>query len=49
MRKFKYENDGNQVHMEVAEMDMTQLAAEIGHIIRQLHSSLHQQEPAAAL
>lgn len=49
MKKFKYENDGSQIHMEASDMDMDELAAEIGRITQDLFTSLHQQEPIAAL
>ena len=49
MKKFKYENDGTQIHMEAADMDMEELAAEVGRITQHLFTSLHNQEPMAAL
>ena len=49
MSKFLYENDGNQVHIEAADMDMEDLAVEIGRIVQNLHTSLARQEPMAAL
>jgi len=49
MKKFKYENDGTQIHLEAADMDMEELAAEIGRITQHLFTSLHNQEPMAAL
>ena len=49
MKKFKYENDGTQIYLEAADMDMEELAAEIGRITQHLFTSLHNQEPMAAL
>lgn len=49
MKKFKYENDGSQIHLEAADMDMEDLAVEIGRIVQNLHTSLARQEPMAAM
>ena len=48
MQKFIYENDGSKVHIEAADMDMQDLAVEIGRIVQNLHTSLARQEPEAA-
>ena len=48
MKKFKYESDATQTHMEAADMDMEDLAVEIGKIVQYLHTSLARQEPMAA-
>lgn len=48
MKKFKYENDGGHVHIEAAQMDMQDLAVEIGIIVQNLHTCLMRQEPMAA-
>ena len=49
MKKFKYENDGaGRIHLEAADMDMVELAAEVGRIVQNLHTSLIRQEPMAA-
>lgn len=49
MKKFKYENDGTSIHLEAADMDMLDLAVEIGRIVQNLHASLERQEPMAAM
>lgn len=50
MKKFKYENDGTgQLHLEAADMDMAELAAEVGRIVQNLHTALARQEPMAAV
>lgn len=49
MTKFKYENDGSQIHLEAANMNMEDLAVEIGRIVQNLHTSLARQEPMAAV
>jgi hypothetical protein len=48
MKKFKYENDGSQIHLEAADMDMEDLAVEVGKLVQELHTSLARQEPLAA-
>lgn len=49
MKKFIYENDGSgQLHLEAADMDMAELAAEVGRIVQSLHTILARQEPMAA-
>ena len=48
MRKFIYKNENGQVCIEAADMDLTQLAAEIGTIVNELYYTLYQQEPEAA-
>lgn len=48
MKKFIYENDGSQIHLEAADMDMIELAAEVGRIVQNLHTALARQEPIAA-
>ena len=49
MKKFIYENDGSQIHLEAADMGMDDLAVEIGRIVQNLHTSLARQEPMAAV
>lgn len=48
MKKFLYENDGEETRLEAADMDMLQIAAEIGRITNHFYTSLHRQEPEAA-
>lgn len=49
MKKFIYENDGTgHLHLEAADMDMQDLAVEIGKNVQNLHTSLARQEPLAA-
>ena len=48
MKKFIFEDDGTQIHLEAADMDMQDLAVEIGKLVQELHSSLARQEPLAA-
>ena len=47
-RKFKYENNGGEVHIEAADMDMQDFAVEIGTIVNSLHNSLMRQSSIAA-
>lgn len=49
MKKFVYEHDASQIHLEAADMDIDDLAVEIGSIVNHLYTSLARQEPMAAL
>jgi hypothetical protein len=48
MRKFVYQNENEQVHLEMQDMDLIQAAAEIGSIAQEVYSAVYRQEPAAA-
>lgn len=48
MRRFIYKNEDGQQHIEAADMDLTQIAAEIGILCRELYNGLHRQDPGAA-
>ena len=48
MKKFIYKNENGERCVEAADMDMIQLASEIGELCRDLYNGLRRQEPEAA-
>ena len=48
MKKFIYKNEHGHTHVEVCEMGLVEVAAEIGRIAREVYSILSRQDPEAA-
>ena len=46
--KFVYKNENGQTVIEAVNMDLIQLAAEVGQLCNNLYNSLYNQEPEAA-